>query len=121
MHWAFFLLLPVHFVMGPVHGAIINWSGHKYGYSNFDNHDKSKNSLVLDVVMMGELFQNNHHKRPNSVNFGAKWFEFDPTFPLIGILHKLHIVRIRPAKESQQAQHEVGHDRLVEQRVKAEA
>ena len=31
-----YLLLPVHFVMGPIHGAIVNWCGHKYGYRNFD-------------------------------------------------------------------------------------
>ena len=57
MHWVFFFLLPIHFLMGPIHGAIVNWSGHKYGYANFDNHDKSKNSLMLDVLMLGELFQ----------------------------------------------------------------
>ena len=28
--------LPVHFLMGPIHGAIVNWCGHKYGYRNFD-------------------------------------------------------------------------------------
>jgi stearoyl-CoA desaturase (delta-9 desaturase) len=76
---------------------------------------------MLDVVMMGELFQNNHHKRPNSANFGAKWFEFDPTFPLIGLLHKLHVVRLRPTKEGQQAQEEVGHDRLVEREQEIDA
>jgi len=113
MHWAFFFLLPVHFVMGPVHGAIINWSGHKYGYSNFDNHDKSKNSLILDVVMMGELFQNNHHKRPNAANFGAKWFEFDPTYPMIKLLSGLNIIKMRPAKVT--AEFETGHERRVEE------
>ena len=35
-HWSLFLLLPVHFLMGPIHGAIVNWCGHKYGYRNFD-------------------------------------------------------------------------------------
>ena len=98
MHWAFFFLLPIHFLMGPVHGAIVNWSGHKYGYSNFDNHDKSKNSLVFDVLMLGELFQNNHHKLPNRANFGAKWFEFDPVFPVIKMLSWMKIIRIKPVK-----------------------
>jgi len=93
MHWAFFLLLPVHFLMGPVHGAIVNWSGHKYGYQNYDNHDHSKNSLVFDVLMMGELFQNNHHKLPNRVNFATKWFEFDPTYPLVKLLTWLNIIK----------------------------
>ncbi|SEJ23348.1 stearoyl-CoA desaturase (delta-9 desaturase) [Dyadobacter sp. SG02] len=95
MHWAFFFLLPIHFLMGPIHGAIVNWSGHKYGYQNFDNDDKSKNSLIFDFLMMGELFQNNHHKRPNSINFGSKWFEVDPTYPVIKLLNRLKIIEIR--------------------------
>jgi stearoyl-CoA desaturase (delta-9 desaturase) len=57
--WA---LLPFHFVMGPIHGAIVNWCGHKYGYQNFENGDDSVNSLPVDFVTLGELFQNNHHK-----------------------------------------------------------
>jgi stearoyl-CoA desaturase (delta-9 desaturase) len=61
-----FLLLPIHFLMGPVQGAIVNWCGHKYGYANFDNGDKSKNTFFIDFIMLGELFQKNHHKRPNS-------------------------------------------------------
>lgn len=32
--WWMFLLLPIHFLMGPVHGVIINWYAHKYGYTN---------------------------------------------------------------------------------------
>lgn len=95
MHWAFFFLLPIHFLMGPIHGAIVNWSGHKYGYQNFDNQDESKNSLIFDFLMLGELFQNNHHKRPNSINFGQKWFEFDPTYPVIKLLDKLKIIKVR--------------------------
>ncbi|MPR36438.1 acyl-CoA desaturase [Salmonirosea aquatica] len=95
MHWIFFFLLPIHFLMGPIHGAIVNWSGHKYGYQNFDNQDKSKNSLIVDFLMMGELFQNNHHKRPNSINFGSKWFEVDPTYPVIKMLARLKIIEIR--------------------------
>ena len=91
--WYLFLLLPIHFLMGPVHGAIVNWSGHMYGYQNFDNNDKSRNSLAIDVLMMGELYQNNHHKLPNRANFGVKWFEFDPTYPIIRLLGWLGIIR----------------------------
>ncbi len=95
MHWVFFFLIPIHLLMGPIHGAIVNWSGHKYGYQNFDNQDKSKNSLIFDFLMMGELFQNNHHKRPNSINFGSKWFEIDPTYPVIKLLSKMKVIEIR--------------------------
>jgi stearoyl-CoA desaturase (Delta-9 desaturase) len=97
-HWWMFLLLPVHFFMGPVHGALVNWCGHKYGYSNYNNDDHSKNSLPLDFLMMGELFQNNHHKSPNDANFAKKWFELDPTWYIIRFLHAVRVIRLRKAK-----------------------
>jgi stearoyl-CoA desaturase (delta-9 desaturase) len=95
--WYLYLLLPIHFLMGPVHGAIVNWSGHMYGYQNFDNNDRSTNSLPLDLLMSGELFQNNHHKLPMRANFAAKWWEFDPTYPVIVVLDKLRIIRLASA------------------------
>jgi len=33
---------PGAMVMGRSHGAIVNWAGHKYGYQNFDNGDRSR-------------------------------------------------------------------------------
>lgn len=96
--WWQYLLLPIHFSMGAVHGAIVNWSGHKYGYQNFDNHDKSRNSLFFDFLTGGELFQNNHHKLPSRVNFGVKWWELDPTYPVIWTLDKLRVIRLKKDK-----------------------
>lgn len=99
-HWAMYALLPIHFLIGPVHGAIVNWSGHKYGYSNFDNNDLSKNSLVVDFLMLGELFQNNHHKLPNRANFGVRWYEVDPIFPAVKLLNFCRIIRMKPMRIS---------------------
>jgi len=93
--WWMFLLLPIHWFMGPIHGAIVNWCGHKYGYSNYDNDDHSKNTLPMDFLMLGELFQNNHHKSPNSVNFAKKWFEFDPSYPVIRLFNFFGIIHLR--------------------------
>jgi stearoyl-CoA desaturase (delta-9 desaturase) len=90
-----FLLLPVQFFMGPVQGAIVNWCGHKYGYSNFDNGDHSKNTTPFDFFLLGELFQNNHHKSPNSPKFAKRWFEFDPTYPVMLVFNKLGIIKLR--------------------------
>jgi stearoyl-CoA desaturase (delta-9 desaturase) len=98
-YWWMYLLLPIHFLMGPVHGAIVNWSGHKYGYSNFDNNDRSKNTFTWDLLMGGELFQNNHHKFPNKINFGAKWYEIDPTYPVIKLLGAFRIIKLNKTKE----------------------
>ena len=65
-------------MMGPTHGFIVNWFGHKRGYRNFDSlNDNSKNTLPLDFLMMGELYQNNHHYKPKNINFAVKWYEYD--------------------------------------------
>ena len=93
--WWMYLLLPLHFLMGPLHGAIVNWCGHKYGYQNFDNGDDSRNTLPFDILLMGELFQNNHHKHPNSPNFASKSWEFDPMYPMLRFLHKLKVITLR--------------------------
>ncbi|GEL75607.1 acyl-CoA desaturase [Myxococcus virescens] len=96
-HWA---LLPAHFVMGPVHGAIVNWCGHRYGYRNFTTRDQSRNTLPLDVVCMGELFQNNHHARPASPDFAAKRFELDPTWQVMRLLARLKFIQVVHAPPS---------------------
>lgn len=93
-----YLLLPIHFLMGPVQGAIVNWCGHKYGYSNYKNGDHSKNSTPFGVIMMGELFQNNHHHQKDNANFARKWFEFDLTYIIMLGLNKLRIIRLTPIK-----------------------
>lgn len=89
-----FALLPFHYLMGPVHGAIVNWCGHKYGYQNFDNGDKSVNSLWVDFLTMGELFQNNHHKFGMAPKFAARWFEVDPAWPFIKFFDAVGIIKI---------------------------
>ena len=88
------LLLPIHYLMGPIQGAVVNWFGHKLGYQNFDNGDKSRNSEPLGIILMGELFQNNHHKNPLSANFAKKWFEFDPTYVILWGLDKVRIIEL---------------------------
>jgi len=93
--WQIAFMLPLHFVLGPIHGAIVNWCGHKYGYVNFDNGDKSRNTLPFDFVTMGELFQNNHHKYGASPDFAARWFEVDPTWQVLRVMAALRIVTIR--------------------------
>jgi stearoyl-CoA desaturase (Delta-9 desaturase) len=95
-----YIFLPVHYLMAPIHGAIVNWCGHKYGYRNYTSDDKSKNTLVVDFLMMGELYQNNHHENSMDINFAKKWYEFDPTFPFIKAMQFLGILKLstRPAR-----------------------
>jgi stearoyl-CoA desaturase (delta-9 desaturase) len=95
-HWAYFLLLPIHYIVGPIHGAIVNYCGHMFGYRNFEtpHGDKSRNTLIFDFVTWGELFQNNHHARSMSPNFAARWFEIDPTWPIIRALAFFKVIGI---------------------------
>lgn len=90
-----YLLLPIHFVMGPFHGAIINWFAHKYGYVNFPVKDTSKNLLPFDFLMLGEGYHNNHHKFGGRANFGVKWHEFDPVYPFILLFDWLGIISLK--------------------------
>jgi stearoyl-CoA desaturase (Delta-9 desaturase) len=96
----FFLLLPVHFLMSPIHGAIINWFAHKYGYRNFEVGDTSKNFLPVDFLMMGESYHNNHHKHGSRPNFGGiRWHEIDPTYIVIKALNFLGVIQITKQKQ----------------------
>ncbi|MFN0049802.1 MAG: acyl-CoA desaturase [Cytophagales bacterium] len=93
--WWQYLLLPIHFFMGPVHGAIINYFAHKYGYVSYQMSDTAKNLLPVDFLMMGESYHNNHHKFGGRANFGKKWFEFDPTYPIILGLNAIGVIKLK--------------------------
>lgn len=95
--WA---LLPMQFLLSPIHGAIINWFAHKYGYRNFEVGDTSRNFLPVDFLMMGESYHNNHHKYGSRPNFGGfRWHEIDPTYQVIRLLAKLNVIQVTKQRE----------------------
>lgn len=94
--WWIWLLLPVQWMLSPIHGAIINWFAHKYGYRNFKVGDTSRNFLPFDFLMMGESYHNNHHKYGSRANFGGvRWHEFDPTFQVIRMFNWMGIIHLK--------------------------
>lgn len=95
LSWFWLFLLPIHFLMGPIQGAMVNWFGHKLGYRNYSNGDQSVNTTPVGLLLMGELFQNNHHKYPESINFAQKWYEVDFTYPILKLLHWIGIISIK--------------------------
>ncbi len=94
-YWWVFLFLPLHFVIGPAQGVVINWFAHKVGYKNFEVNNTSTNIWPFDWLMLGEGYHNNHHKYLGRPNFGHKWHEIDPVYIAICIFNKLGIIRIR--------------------------
>ena len=93
--WWQWLFLPVAFLMAPIHGVIINWFAHIYGYVNFKVNDTSKNLLPFDFLMMGEGYHNNHHKHGGRANFGVRWFEIDITYCIMLVLDKLNFIHLK--------------------------
>lgn len=88
------LLLPITIMIGPIHGGVINWFAHKYGSTNFEMSNTSKNLFYIDVLMLGEAYHNNHHKFPSSINFGVKKNEIDPIYFAILLLNKVGVIRL---------------------------
>jgi stearoyl-CoA desaturase (Delta-9 desaturase) len=88
------LLVPIHILMGPIHGTIVNWFAHKYGHKNFETDNTSTNLFKVDLLMLGEGYHNNHHSRPASSNFASKKGEFDPCYPVIQFLDKCGVIKI---------------------------
>ena len=94
--WWQWLLLPIMILMAPVHGVIINWFAHIYGYVNFKLEDTSKNLLPFDFLMMGEAYHNNHHKHGSRANFGGvRWHEIDPTYQIIKVLNAVGVIKLK--------------------------
>jgi stearoyl-CoA desaturase (delta-9 desaturase) len=80
--------------------AVINWFAHKYGSVNFKLNNTSRNLYPMDLLLMGEAYHNNHHKTPGAINFGKRWYEFDPTYPLIRFLGWVRIIKVNKVHKS---------------------
>lgn len=93
--WWMYLFLPIHFGMGAIQGAVVNWWAHVIGYVNFKTNNTSKNIIPVDLIFWGEAYHNNHHQHPARPNNSVKWFEFDPGFFVMKILDHLNIIRLK--------------------------
>jgi stearoyl-CoA desaturase (delta-9 desaturase) len=102
-----YLLFPVIVSMGAFHGAVINWFAHKYGYKNYILKNTSENLFSIDILMLGESYHNNHHKYPSALNFGKRWHEIDPIYPVIRFFAWLGIIKIPKAALAVNKAHEI--------------
>lgn len=99
-----YILIPFHIMMGPIHGVIINWFAHKYGDVNFETDNTSKNLFKVDVLMFGEGYHNNHHMYPSRSNFAVKKGEVDLCYPIIAFLNKAGVIKMSNIKVEQHTQ-----------------
>jgi stearoyl-CoA desaturase (delta-9 desaturase) len=90
-------LVAVHAFMAPIQGALVNWCGHRYGYRNFDDGDRSTNAFPIDLLVLGDMMQNNHHHRPMRASTAFRWFEVDLAGVAIRAMAALGIATLHPA------------------------
>jgi stearoyl-CoA desaturase (delta-9 desaturase) len=75
-------------------GVIINALGHAWGRRNFDTPDNSRNNHLAAWLVLGEGYQNNHHRFPASARFSYRWWEFDAGYGACRLLQFLGVLEI---------------------------
>ncbi len=86
--WGFFISTVVLF-----HATVsINSLSHVWGKRRFDTDDDSRNNGWLALITLGEGWHNNHHRWPQSVRQGFRWYEIDVTWYGLWLLSKLGII-----------------------------
>lgn len=95
--WGFFISTVVLF-----HATVsINSLAHVWGKRRFETNDNSRNNVWLALITLGEGWHNNHHRWPQSVRQGFRWYEIDMTWYGLWILSKLGIIwDMNPIPES---------------------
>ena len=84
----------------------INSVAHVFGRQRFDTGDKSRNSLLLALLTLGEGWHNNHHRFPSSERQGFYWWEIDITHYILKMLNGVGLVwdlRIPPQRIYEEA------------------
>ncbi len=71
----------------------VNSLAHTLGARRYATRDRSRNSLSLALLTLGEGWHNNHHHYPGSARQGFYWWEIDVTFYLLCALAAVGIVR----------------------------
>ncbi len=81
----------------PVQGGLVNAFGHAVGGRNFETPDDSRNNHPVAWLVMGEGFQNNHHRYPASAKFSYTAWEVDPGFGIAKLMQAMGLLRISSA------------------------
>lgn len=64
----------------------------QFGYKNYELDNDAVNVWWVAVISAGEGWHNNHHAHPASARTGEKWFEFDLSWQVIKLMHRLGFV-----------------------------
>lgn len=87
------LLLSCDFV---VKSWLVNALGHARGYRNHDTPDDSTNHTLAALLVVGEGYQNNHHRMPGRANFAHRPGELDTGFVLCRLFGRIGLLELTP-------------------------
>jgi stearoyl-CoA desaturase (delta-9 desaturase) len=79
----------------PVQGWLVNSFGHAKGYRTFPLADDSRNNTLVGLFVMGEGYQNNHHRYPRSAKFSLLWREVDLGYVFCRLFDAVGLLEIR--------------------------
>ncbi len=79
----------------PIEGWIVNTLGHAVGGRNFETSDSSRNNHLAAWLVLGEGYQNNHHRYATSAKFSYQPWEVDLGYGFCLLLEKLGVLDIR--------------------------
>jgi len=97
VHWGIGVAYYAGMVSHPIQGGLVNAFGHAIGGRNFDTPDQSRNNHLVAWLVLGEGFQNNHHRYPASARFSYRAHEVDLGYAWCLLLEKLGVLRIERA------------------------
>ncbi len=95
-----YVMVIMHAIMAPLHGAIVNYYAHNYGEHKYDTPDTSRNMprLARQILsLQGELLHNNHHKFPASPDFSLGENE-DGSYRFMLWMDKVGIIQLKKPK-----------------------
>ncbi len=93
--WALAACYFVGMMSHPFEGWIVNSLGHAVGGRNFETADNSRNNHLAAWLILGEGYQNNHHRYPASAKFSYQPWELDFGFGVSVLLEKLGVLEIQ--------------------------
>jgi len=93
--WALAAAYYIGIMSHPVEGWIVNTLGHAVGGRNFETSDNSRNNHLAAWLVLGEGYQNNHHRYATSAKFSYQPWEVDLGYGFCLLLEKLSVLEIR--------------------------
>jgi stearoyl-CoA desaturase (Delta-9 desaturase) len=69
----------------------INSLAHLVGTRRFDARSSARDSVFTALITFGEGYHNFHHRFPYDYRNGARWWQYDPSKWLIGLLGRVRL------------------------------